>query len=86
LSLLGTSRCGERCIRRSGCSPGDDGRRGWAEVRADVISPPPVMLCSKTNDNPIAILLSHGTVRVLLPGDDETREEEYMASGSYARP
>ena len=63
------------CIRRSGCSLGDDGRHRRAEVRADVIAPPPVMLCSKTNDNPIAILLTYSTVRVLLPGDAEVREE-----------
>jgi hypothetical protein len=34
----------------------------------------------------VAILLTYGTARVLLPGDAEAREEEYMVSGSYARP
>jgi hypothetical protein len=34
----------------------------------------------------VAILLTYGTARVLLAGDAETREEEYMANGSYARP
>ena len=32
------------------------------------------MLCSKTNDNPIAILLTYSTVRVLLAGDAEASE------------
>jgi beta-lactamase superfamily II metal-dependent hydrolase len=34
----------------------------------------------------VAILLSHGTARVLLAGDAEVREEEYMARGSYTEP
>jgi hypothetical protein len=35
----------------------------------------------------VAILLSHGTARVLLAGDAEAREEEeYMASGPYTGP
>jgi len=33
----------------------------------------------------VAILLTYGTARVLLAGDAEAREEEYMASGPYAR-
>jgi hypothetical protein len=33
----------------------------------------------------VAILLTHGTARVLLAGDTEAREEEYMASGIYTR-
>jgi competence protein ComEC len=36
-----------------------------------------------TNDNSVAILLTYGTARVLLAGDAEGREEEYMASGPY---
>jgi hypothetical protein len=34
----------------------------------------------------VAILLTYGTARVLLAGDAEAREEEYMANGSYTRP
>jgi competence protein ComEC len=34
----------------------------------------------------VAILLSYGTARVLLAGDAEAKEEEYLANGSYTRP
>jgi beta-lactamase superfamily II metal-dependent hydrolase len=34
----------------------------------------------------VAILLSYGTARVLLAGDAEAKEEEYMADGLYMRP
>jgi competence protein ComEC len=51
----------------------------------DVIAPPPGELFSETNDNSVAILLSYGTARVLLAGDAEAREEEYMAGGPYTR-
>ena len=51
----------------------------------DVIAPPPGELFSETNDNSVAILLTYGTARVLLAGDAEMGEE-YMVSGSYARP
>jgi competence protein ComEC len=61
-------------------------RMEWGGVRADVIAPPPGELFSETNDNSVAILLTYGTARVLLAGDAEAREEEYMASGSYTRP
>jgi competence protein ComEC len=66
------------------------GRRlQWGGVRADVIAPPTDAeggLFSETNDNSVAILLSYGTARVLLAGDAEGREEEYMASGPYTGP
>ena len=63
------------------------GRRlDWGGVRADVIAPPPGELFSETNDNSVAILLSYGAARVLLAGDAEAREEEYMASGPYTGP
>ena len=39
-----------------------------------------------TNVNSVAILLTYGTARVLLAGDAEVREEEYMASGPYTGP
>jgi competence protein ComEC len=61
-------------------------RMDWGGVRADVIAPPPGELFSETNDNSVAILLSYGTARVLLAGDAEAREEEYMASGPYTGP
>jgi competence protein ComEC len=48
--------------------------------------PPLGELFSKTNHNSVAILLSYGTARVLLAGDSEAREEEYMASSPYPRP
>jgi competence protein ComEC len=50
-------------------------------VLADVIGPPPGELYSETNDNSVAILLTYGTARVLLAGDAEAKEEEFMASG-----
>jgi competence protein ComEC len=63
------------------------GRRlEWGGVRADVIAPPTDAeggLFSETNDNSVAILLSYGSARVLLAGDAEAREEEYMANGPY---
>ena len=66
------------------------GRRlEWGGVRADVIAPPTEAeggLFSETNDNSVAILLSYGTARVLLAGDAEAREEEYMANGPYTGP
>ncbi len=63
------------------------GRRlEWGGVRADVIAPPPGELFSETNDNSVAILLSYGSARVLLAGDAEAREEEYMANGPYTGP
>jgi competence protein ComEC len=63
------------------------GRRlDWGGVRAGVIAPPPGELFSETNDNSVAILLTYGTARVLLAGDAEAREEEYMANGPYTGP
>jgi competence protein ComEC len=41
---------------------------------------------SETNDNSVTILLTYGTARVLLAGDVEVREEEYMANGPYTGP
>jgi beta-lactamase superfamily II metal-dependent hydrolase len=63
------------------------GRRlEWGGVQADVIAPPPGELFSETNDNSVAVLLTYGTARILLAGDAEAREEEYMASGPYTGP
>ena len=61
-------------------------RMYWGGVRADVIAPAPGPLASETNDNSVAILLTYGTARVLLTGDAEANEEEYMASGPYTGP
>ena len=52
----------------------------------DVIAPPPGELFSETDDNSVAILLTYATARVLLIGDTEAKEEEYIAGGSYTRP
>ncbi len=41
---------------------------------------------NETNDNSVAILLSYGAARVLLAGDAEAKEEEYMANGPYTGP
>ncbi len=66
------------------------GRRlEWGGVRVEVIAPPSEAeggLFSETNDNSVAILLTYGTARVLLAGDAEAREEEYMANGPYTGP
>jgi competence protein ComEC len=61
----------------------------WGGVRADVIGPPTDLeggLFSEINDNSVAILLSYGTARILLAGDAEANEEEYMANGPYTGP
>jgi competence protein ComEC len=58
-------------------------------MRYDVIAPPTDAeggLFSEINDNSVAILLTYGTARVVLAGDAEVVEEEYMMSGSYTRP
>jgi competence protein ComEC len=52
----------------------------------DVLAPAPGGLLSETNDNSVAILLTYGMASVLLAGDAEAREEEYMAGGPYSRP
>ena len=43
-------------------------------------------LFSEINDNSVAILLTYDTVRILLAGDAEANEEEYMANGPYTDP
>jgi len=61
----------------------------WGGVRADVIGPPTDTeggLFSEINDNSVAILLTYGTARILLAGDAEANEEEYMANGAYTGP
>ena len=51
----------------------------------EVIAAAPGELFSETNDNSVAMLLSYGAARVLLAGDAEAREEEYLARGPYTR-
>lgn len=61
----------------------------WGGVRADVIGPPTDLeggLFTEINDNSVAILLTYGTARILLAGDAEAIEEEYMANGPYTGP
>ena len=61
--------------------------QSWGfRIITDVIAPPPGELYSETNDNSVAILLTYGTARILLAGDAEAREEEYMAGGPYTGP
>src|SRR5215218_2735626 len=58
-------------------------------MRYDVIAPPTDAeggLFSEINDNSVAILLTYGTARILLAGDAEANEEEYMANGTYTGP
>jgi competence protein ComEC len=55
----------------------------------DVIGSPADLeggLFSEINDNSVAILLTYGTARILLAGDAEANEEEYMANGPYTGP
>ncbi len=56
------------------------------EIVEDIIDPPPNEFFSETNDNSVAILLTYGAARVLLAGDAEAKEEEYMASGPCTCP
>ena len=58
-------------------------------MRYDVIAPPTDAegaLFSEINDNSVAILLTYGTARILLTGEAEANEEEYMANGPYIGP
>jgi site-specific DNA recombinase len=68
----------------------NEGRRlGALEPTRTVIAPPTDAeggLFSEINDNSVAILLTYGTARILLAGDAEANEEEYMANGPYTGP
>ena len=55
-------------------------------MRADVLRSLPGELFSETNDNSLAIVLTYGKACILLAGDAEAREEEYMAGGPYTGP
>ena len=55
----------------------------------DVIGPPTDLeggLFSEINDNSVAILLTYGSARILLAGDAEANEEEYIANEPYTGP
>jgi len=61
----------------------------WGGVRVDVIGPPTDAeggLFSDSNDNSVAVLLTYGTARILIAGDAEAKEEEYMANGPHTGP
>ena len=60
--------------------------RGIDGDTVGVIARSPGEHISKTTDSSVAILLSYGTARVLLAGDAEAKEEEYMAGGPYTGP
>ena len=71
--------------------PSFDAVRGLGDVgtNANVIGPPTDLegrLFSEINDNSVAILLTCGTARILLAGDAEANEEEYMANDPYTGP
>jgi competence protein ComEC len=60
------------------------GQDARAAVRPIVIGPPTDAeggLFSEINYNSVATLLTYGTARILLAGDAEANEEEYMANG-----
>ena len=64
----------------------DGMRMAWGETTVDVIAPPPDHLFGESNDNSVATLLTFGTARILLAGDAEKEEEEYMSNGSHTGP
>lgn len=63
-------------------------RMGWGSQRleASVLSPPEAGFFESDNGNSVALLLTFGEARVLLPGDAESETEEYMANSQYATP
>lgn len=58
----------------------------WGGVKANVLAPPPGALSEESNDNSVAVLLTFGSARILLPGDAQTKEEAYMSQGAYTGP
>jgi beta-lactamase superfamily II metal-dependent hydrolase len=75
-----------RVYMLSGVDEDAQGDAGGGGAKIDVVGPPPGELFSETNDNSVAILLTYGTARILLAGDAEAREEQYMAGGPYTGP
>lgn len=61
-------------------------RLDWGGVDATVVAPPPEELFSDSNENSVSVLLTYGEARILLAGDAEEGEEEYMANGPYTGP
>jgi hypothetical protein len=57
---------------------------GEVEVFSDIIAPLPSELFSETNDNSVAMPLTHGTAPIFAAGD-AVAMEEYMARGIYRR-
>lgn len=58
----------------------------WGGAKAIVLAPPPGALSGESNDNSVAVLLTFGSARILLPGDAEAKEEAYMSQGVYTGP
>ena len=83
---------GPELVARGTPTQGEAGAMSTEDVsvmRYDVIATPMDAeggLFSEINDNSVAILLTYGTARVLLAGDAEANEEEYMANRPSAGP
>lgn len=61
----------------------------WGDTGVTVVSPPPEGdggLFSESNDNSVALLLTHGMARILLLGDAESRAEEYISLSPHSGP
>lgn len=61
----------------------------WGGVDVAAIAPPTDAeggLFPDSNNNSVSLLLTYGTARILLAGDAEEEEEEYMANGRYTGP
>lgn len=61
----------------------------WSGVDVTVLAPPTDAeggLFPDSNNNSVSLLLTYGTARILLAGDAEEEEEEYMANGRYTGP
>lgn len=64
-------------------------RMDWGGTEVTVVSPPPEAeggLFGDSNEDSVALLLTFGAARVLLPGDAENRAEEYMSVGRFTGP
>ena len=95
-------RCGSGCsedraaqIGRLAGSGWSVGHRAKSDQRGEIADRPLSQQASlhrqasslrRPTTTRVAILLSYGAARVLLAGDAEAREEEYMASGPYTNP
>jgi beta-lactamase superfamily II metal-dependent hydrolase len=64
-------------------------RMEWGGAEVMALSPPPEAeggLFGDSNEDSVALLLTFGAARVLLPGDAEHRAEEYMSTGRFTGP